>query len=235
VYAQPFLNPVDIDGDGEADVWAAPGQPIIIHTSKPKDSEEETEDEESTGCSEDCDCMHNQKDTQEELRRARRALKKKSHDERMEDKNEYDWDDDSEYFDEDDFLAFFEDEHHVATPEEKEEFQALMDTFIEIIEEAVSDPETLEYLVNEEFDLFDVNSDGILDKKEVRGMVDDLYEELGLEGEVDGDFLDIKLKDLDTDADGEVSRGEFRTFYKAFLEDTIKELKTARDNPEWYI
>ena len=36
--------PYDIDNDGEVDVWAQPGQPIIIHTTKAKDDETEDAD-----------------------------------------------------------------------------------------------------------------------------------------------------------------------------------------------
>ena len=78
----------------------------------------------------------------------------------------------------------------------------------------LNDEETFHHVCNALFNAIDKNKDGSLEKSEIRGFIDKICDDMGLEKKTDDETLDEVFKELDADGGGDVSVDELESFLR---------------------
>lgn len=78
----------------------------------------------------------------------------------------------------------------------------------------LNDEETFHHVCTEVFKTIDVNSDGSLEKREIRNFIDNICEEMGMAQKTDDDTIAEVFAELDQDGSNDIDISEMKQFLR---------------------
>lgn len=91
-----------------------------------------------------------------------------------------------------------------------------MEDFKSKIQAILDDEDKLQAVSDKSFDKYDIDHSGLIDTKEYKKIVQDMYAKLGMACPTDEEIMKM-LKELDADASGQLDKAEFKEHTRKLL------------------